>query len=149
MKIRSGFVSNSSSSSFIVVSDDSYDDVSSIKQFENLFDRYLDHNTGVFSYTPTFEFGWQTEKYYDMKIKFDWVMLTWMYCGFLKEHKDRIERFLKCAFRGDVHLLPFSDNGDGYIDHQSISNEVLESYSLMKDFILSPNSYIQNDNDNY
>lgn len=148
MKERAGFVSNSSSSSFIVVYDDAYDVDSMFKKFKNYYERYVTDDN-EFVYTPTFEFGWQQEDYNAMSIKFDWVMLTWGYMGFQEAHKEMIERLLRNAFGRGIYLMKYNMDGIcGYIDHQSIDDIVFSSYSYMEDFILCSHSYIHNDNDN-
>ena len=55
MKVRLGFVSNSSSSSFIVIPD--YYDMSNKDVFINIFENYLDEYTNDFNYSPQTEFG--------------------------------------------------------------------------------------------
>ena len=141
MKVRKGFVSNSSSSSFIVVGHSSEDDA---------LNRY-DPNDG--NYT----FGWGPDTYHDITSRINWVMI-------LAENdeakKDMVKEVVKkhskeCSddgFKAMHRLLNDEEWVDyAYIDHQSNCDELglFEDAKLLERFIMDKESHIIEDNDNH
>ena len=169
MKIRIDFVSNSSSSSFIVITDSGK--MAEKKEISAEADQIV---------VPSLEmgeacFGWQTEKYYDFWSKLNWCAIVVLTKKGLEEDetsdeklKDEVskpwfranemENMLKSVcvkFGYDVVLAEQSkDYCDFYIDHQSNIVEepdnarMFASEKTLHDFLLNDGSYIDNSNDN-
>lgn len=169
MKTRSDFVSNSSSASFIVVTD-------SGKESRPGRQDELVLPNAEFGET---EFGWQTEKYHDF-----WSKLNW--CAIVVKSKREQEKYdtpdetLKeqvetpwfrfddmyallrkvCADAGLGEVLVdfgadcYDDLHGGYIDHQSNIGEepangrMFQSEKTLRDFLFNDGSYIDCSNDN-
>lgn len=176
MKLRNDFVSNSSSSSFIVISNKgSYMDNTN---FKNMYDVVI-----LPSIDGCKEFGWQTEKYYDVWSKLNWAALVILSKIQLEKRyssdeilseevskpwfrAEEMEKLLKkiCEdkFRIKIELNKkefLSDDWEissnaGYIDHQSDIREspengrMFETYDMLYDFLANSKSYIDNSNDN-
>lgn len=169
MKTRIDFVSNSSSASFIVITDSG----------KETFPAYEGELALPNAELGEIEFGWQTEKYDDF-----WSKLNWCAIVVRQKHEQESydtpdetlkEQIAKPWFRSDkmYDLLKKTcsdagigsisinfdqnsyDNLDrGYIDHQSSINEepangrMFQSEKTLHDFLFNEGSYIDNSNDN-
>ncbi len=154
MKIRNGFVSNSSSSSFIVINN------------ENIFFESLDKNTLLIpdDFGGETEFGWEVEDYRDFGSKLNFAYIQTTYVN--KELKEKWISMLEKVLKEKLHINnvvvnlteewnPEEKNKKwGYIDHQSCAvegknTEMFDSKENLIAFLFSGNSYIHTDNDNY
>ena len=154
MKIRSGFVSNSSSSSFIVLSD-GYSE-SNKDEFRRIFEKYLDDYTNNFNYNPTTEFGWEFKKYSSIEEKFDWCCLALFNLTYYNTHLYEtyysiFYNVIKSIFHEMNEFNFCSDNAEGYIDHQSLEFEsnyaMFNTRDNLENFLFG-NSVIYGGNDN-
>lgn len=144
MKIRNGFVSNSSSSSFIVISSDYNELLPSIPEVLT-----FSHSMRCGSY----EFGWEEYAHNDFYSKFNFCVIQASYIPekFL-EYWFMLENVMKSigvTIEYDVEV----ENTYAYIDHQSASYEgmnmeMFEDEQTLHDFLFGNNSYIQTGNDN-
>ena len=142
MKIRSSFVSNSSSSSFIVIDDSGKYNIPD-------WSGILDVENG--------EYGWGPEKLYGIM---DRITFSYLQAKYLdnQEWVNMLEEVIKENTKiTQINWIANLD-GDGldysYIDHQSCSTEdmnveMFDSKDALKNFIFGTKSYIQLDNDNY
>lgn len=169
MKTRIDFVSNSSSASFIVITD-------SGKEVRPRYDGNLVLPDSEFGQTG---FGWQTEKYYDFWSKLNWCAIV-VRTKYNQEKYDTPDETLKEQvskpwFRSDAMLdllkkvcadIGFEnisvnldedyadDEHGGYIDHQSNIGEepangrMFRTEKILRDFLLNDGSYIDCSNDN-
>jgi hypothetical protein len=157
MKTRQGFVSNSSSSSFIIIGG-AVDDgtISLIKD-------YLDdkENLVVNGDKGEGEFGWGPDKITDFwsRLNFAWIQADMV----KKEHPEwpkMLNQVLKDTL--GVKKIYWNITTDWqvknkrhvYIDHQSCSyegmnTEMFDSKDALYHFLFSDGSYIQLDNDNH
>lgn len=152
MKIRSDFVSNSSSSSFVVIGGSD----NKTMPFEwSLIPILLPSKQGCY------EFGWSVNTYNDF-----WSKLNW--CALMisderhnnKEHAEEMEALLKevCAMNFNLNVAIMSDEKicelGAYIDHQSSIVEKPQNAIMFKNssklirFLSSSESYIETGNDN-
>lgn len=145
MKIRNGFVSNSSSSSFIVI--DSQSPFQVEKYEHNILEIYKDFCCMCF--------GWDNVLYKDWKQKLVFAYLQTCYAK-SSEWLEMLNKVVK-EYLGieDVkwHLDEAMKNLDAYIDHQSNASEgsnikIFENETILRDFIFRKGSYIQGGNDN-
>lgn len=159
MKTRLGFVSNSSSSSFIVISNSG--DLERFNLHHFVWEKYSD-NTLLIGISGETEFGWQHEEYNDIdsKINFAWIQAKYLEeCG-KAEPMEMLLRVLK-EYTGaneikSVMSLAWNDESGkkhAYIDHQSAASEganteMFDGENSLKAFLFNPRSYIRNGNDN-
>lgn len=153
MKTRHGFVSNSSSSSFIVIADG---------ELENPTNHYRDSGEPykIFANGGEYEFGWQREEYSDAasKINFAYIQATIMDSrGGDRKYQSMVEDAIveyygaSCAY--DAYQPSCTYGLGPYIDHASSASEcenmeMFKSPEALKQFLFCSGSYIQNSNDN-
>ena len=151
MKIRSGFVSNSSSSSFIIIDN-------SGKYCSLPFPP--DDGVLVIGEDGSTKFGWETTTYpsiYD-RINFSFIQTDY---GKDFNRLQMLEEVLKENIKGLKQIIwniseefhPTDGKVCGYIDHQSArcegkNMEMFKSKETLRDFIFGLGSYIQGGNDN-
>jgi hypothetical protein len=163
MRIRLGFVSNSSSSSFIIIDHGEQD----FEEIKNSYHGDLDPKGRRCIRIPqTFqgetEFGWQVMRYHDFPSKLNWATLL------AKRYESRwnmLKAILKKDFSVDAvyDCLDWDEEEEdeidsfykwsesGYIDHQSVTDDnaaMFESEETLRAWLYGIGSYIQNGNDN-
>ena len=149
MKQRKGFVSNSSSSSFIVIAEGA---LTPYKQ-EHGSDEFI--VSGDIGET---EFGWQEETYYDTGSK---IIFAYFQAMGDQTLIAMLEKVLKEHSGFDIITWNITDSYEeeerggkdwGYVDHQSLGQgnaEMYENEHRLKQFLFCDESYINNDNDNH
>lgn len=162
MKERDGFVSNSSSCSFII--SDKRERVS--LDLKDIDKKYKNSNGKL--YVPTVlgnqEFGW-AGTYTDIYSRINWVcaQIESLYSDGDKKLKDKSVNFWKMFVRvcesNGVRIVPNPefdlDKKEIYIDHQSQAKnnerylEIFESDKKLANFVFGKNSKIICDNDNH
>lgn len=158
MKTRLGFVSNSSSSSFIVISDTG--DMERFNLHHFMWEEYSD-NTLIIGGVGETEFGWQREQYNDVndKINFAWIQAKYLEDMGKSEPMELLMRVLKEYTESSevksVMSISYDDDKKiwSYIDHESAAPggnniEMFDNEDKLKAFLFNPRSYIQNENDN-
>jgi hypothetical protein len=151
MKIRSGFVSNSSSSSFLIINNQGDKITNADKEMQFLRDEAYRKGCLVFpNPRGRLEFGWEWEKSHDIISKINFLTIL-----FYKSEKDEqstklkkiLEEYFKCEIEYDYDIM---NNNSAYIDHQSIE---MIGYELFFEedieiFIFMKKSYLVTGNDN-
>ena len=150
MRIRNGFVSNSSSSSFIVIS---HGPITPIQFADNTVNVGA-HNGGEC------EFEWSRFTYYDFLSKLNFCVLQieykrssdWlvMLINVLQEVCGKV--YLRNMFKYDEFEGKYYID-DGFIDHASAASEgacieMFADENTLKQFLFCNDSYIQTCNDN-
>jgi len=145
MKVRKGFVSNSSSSSFIVIKDSS-----------QILDYVVPDELIVDTSLGQSEFGWEVGKFNDVGSKIIFSYLQTIYSN----NNDWLQMLIKVIkdHTGTSEIIwnitiEYISGGIGYsyIDHQSTApanTEMFENEETLKVFLFGRDSYIQTDNDN-
>lgn len=163
MKTRIGFVSNSSSSSYVVVPKsvvEEYEknresrDIRSFNQLKLLFAFSGEvKGVGLFD-SGEKNFGWQVVRYHDLESKWNWLVLQAYYDG-SKAYLSTIENFLsKVNHNLKINWADVDEQVEkfnAYIDHQSIDAQA--TFAEVKaigidEFLVNENCFIQNGNDN-
>lgn len=141
MKTRHGFVSNSSSSSFIVINTDkSTHHPPNLPAYFSVGDQGQD------------EFGWQDEQYDSFESKLNFAFLQAKEAS--KDGNDEWLEMLRVVL-GECGATEIDeDMGEwSHIDHQSAycegeNCEMFESLEQLRNFLFNSSSYIQCGNDN-
>lgn len=153
MKIRMNFVSNSSSSSFIICSErfGNYSE-SEINEF---FEENID-DCGVFNFNKNdiyHEYGWTYFKVQSIGEKIYYIISSHQFDRkIIKIIEDVIDELSQTA---DININKFiwdiNNFDEGAVDHESydILYQIKNDESEIKNFIMNKNSVIMNGNDNY
>lgn len=152
MKIRNGFVSNSSSSSFIVIGNsDSFDSLPNEDKEKTL----------VAGKLGTTEFGWEPNRHKDIYSRINFCYLQILIAKrYNEEAADTWLKMLESCIKENSTYTEIewkiSEDYDskyfGYIDHQSAyptNTEMFGNKGFLYRFIFDKKSYVQTDNDNH
>ena len=169
MKTRIDFVSNSSSSSFIVITDSG--------GFSAPRSDWAEYVSLPDAERGQTEFGWQTEKYRDFWSKLNWCAIAVSDKREMEQDETPDERLKaevekpwfraatmekrltdaceKLGYRVEVREIGDADSWEyGYVDHQSaiyeepVNARMFETDKTLWDFLTNDGSYIDNSNDN-
>ena len=150
MKIRTAFVSNSSSASFVVI------DHSDIRP-----PRYLEDTLIINGMDGKTEFGWEYDKYYDFESKLNFAVLQIeavsndASSGLWREMLENVIRKHTNVTNFEYMLTnDYDSKYYGYIEHQSSSyegqnTEIFDNEEDLAAFLFGDSSYICTDNDNH
>lgn len=156
MKTRNGFVSNSSSSSFVIIGTGDIhvpDDESFINE-DNVF--VISSKNGGKQ-----QFGWEEEvsKHFEDRLNFAAIQARDSKEKYGNKYTDMLRKVICDAFGTKDIKIMLSDDYDAgsewaYIDHQSSiieekNMEIFDSEDSLYHFLFSNNSEIHTDNDNH
>lgn len=158
MKTRKGFVSNSSSSSFIVIGNKEQCPA----KMSKIDDVLLVGTLGEV------EFGWEPRRYSNMYDRINFAYLQTQCAGdigvrwlvmldeMLKRRfgAERVEYMINEWCASSVKRNEYGTYREGYIDHASSAREgenteMFENTDALERFLFCVDSYIQGDNDNH
>jgi len=153
MKIRNGFVSNSSSSSFIVI------DGNQVNQEKiDKVDLILKSSGDVVKFPLEYgqhEFGWEFKKYNSWDDKLNFAFLQAMTGEkYLELFKEYVNELFGIKITYKLNEYGKINYDEGYIDHQSmgyekpVNLEMFDSLEKFKKFIFNDESYVEMGNDN-
>ena len=157
MKIRSGFVSNSSSSSFVVVSDGILDQKTEDAFMESIRKKHV--KFVPFQNGAKCKFGWEEKEYNDVDTKLNWAFLQAYYAKkqMANEKPLALLRLLFKSHRIDIDECALNkavDSDLAYIDHQSCCYEmernidIFKSSVRLRSFLFDRRSRLVTGNDN-
>lgn len=137
MKTRIGFVSNSSSSNFVVIGKPGAG-----YEYPPIEDKH-------FTLEGAFEFGWEHTIYKSLKDRIAWAYLQTHRGSLDNEANDIYLKMLNEVLRDiGAQQIKWKLDSYSYIDHQSINDEIFSSKEVLKEFLFNKGSYIQGGNDN-
>lgn len=147
MKKRLNFVSNSSSSSFIVIKKGKKDKIKKHSRKKLI----------VPSIYGDSAFGWDEHTYYDFYTKLNFCVFQCLYVwhGQGEEWFEMLKEVIQSKLKLELELEKGENvyDYDGYIDHQSSSYEgrntkMFNNKEDLETFLFSSSSYLQTGNDN-
>lgn len=174
MKIRKGFVSNSSSSSFIVnVKTEGADRWDIDEYLEYCGDKAYEITLPIKA--GTYEFGWEVKRWYDVVSKINYAVIQAFHSSKSYDNRHMIEKALDKRIKEvkgedyDIYVnwdynAVMYDSGVSWaeIDHQSLwyefdedgcygtppVHDIFENVDNMKNYLFNSHAYIQGGNDN-